>query len=131
MAALGLDQAVDVGRLAVGGHDDRLHADGVGVGELHALLALLGDGHASGGEVVGMGGQRGNDGAEVDVDDLQVVADLLADGLGDLDVDAGGLARFVVVELIGREVDVGGQGQGAVLGQRGKAGKQEHRDDDQ
>ena len=49
----------------------------------------------------------------------------------DLDVDAGGLARLVVIELIGREVDVGGQGQGAVLGQRGKAGKQEHRDDDQ
>ena len=87
-AALG-KEVVNAGDGGILGNDDHLNAGGVGVGEVDGLQALLVDGHARHAEGVLAGDDAGHDGVKVRVDHFQFIAKLVANGLGDLHVDAG------------------------------------------
>ena len=110
-------EIVNGGYGGVLGHDDRLDAGGVAVGEVDALLALLGDGEAAGADVSLAGLHGDNDGAELHVINLHLVAELVADGLHDVDVNADCL--LVLVILVGRECNVGRNDEGLFFRCRG------------
>ena len=91
-AALGADllacQIIGRSNVGIARHDDGLDTLGVGVGEVHDLQALIGDGDTGHDHVAlaVLGGQQG--GVKVYVVDLQLQAELLGDGTRNLNVDA-------------------------------------------
>ena len=93
--------------------NDLLHTVGIGVGEVQNQLALLVNGDAGHDDVAlaALGGSQGA--VEVHVENLELQAQLLGDGGGDLSVDAHHGAG-VVGHLIGREGSVGGHGEHAL-----------------
>ena len=130
-------QIIDRGDGAVVLDNDDLHAGGVGVGEVDLLLALVGHGHAGHAHVIFACLDAGDDRVKRDVRDLQLHAELVGDGLRDLNVDADD--RVAVVVLIRREGGFGRHGQlggfGSVgswlviFGSRGAGGKAQHQND--
>ena len=127
-AALGADglacQIVSRGNVGILGHDDGLDALGVGVGEVHDLQALVGDGDAGHDHVAlaVLGGQQG--GVKVHVIDLQLQTELLSDSTRNLNVDALEITG-VGGHLIRGEGGVGGHRQlaGVDGGHRGSVGR--------
>ena len=87
--------------------DDHLDAGGVAVGEVHNLLAVLGDGDARHGDVALSGLDGGQGRVKAHVVHHQLQAQLAGDGLGHFHVDALEAAG-VGGHLIGREGGVGG-----------------------
>ena len=106
------EEVVHAGDLAALLDNDHLHAGGVAVREVHLLQTLVGDGHAGKTQVILAGLDAGDDGVKGDVGDLELQAQLVGDGLGDLHVDAHNGVTIVV--LIGREGGLGGHGEDAV-----------------
>ena len=92
-------QGLEAGRILPGvGHHRHDAAGVVGLGEVHALRALLRHRDAGGGHVVGPGGKAGKNGGELRADDLQPVAVGLAEAGHDVDVVAHGLPVLDVAE---------------------------------
>ena len=90
------DLALEVGerldRVVVGAGDDDALADRVRLGEVVLGLALVVDRHLVGDHVEAVGLQRREDRIPRRLDEFDSDAELLADGLGDVDVVAGELA---------------------------------------
>ena len=96
------------------GNNNVLLGHGVGVGEVHGLLSLLGDGHGSQDHVGLTAFHIGRQSIEGGVDDLQLYTQPLGDFFGQLNVAAVRLAVFADV-LVGRPGSVSGHGDVAAL----------------
>ena len=96
-------QIIDGGDIAAFGHDNHLHALRIAGGEIHALLAFLGHGHARHYEVHLAAGQRRNQGIKRHIHDFQFIAQLFADQRGNFGVDADDGAAFIIIVLVGLE----------------------------
>ena len=90
------------------------------MGEVDLHLAVLGDRDARGGELGLAGDEGGENRVELDVLDGERLAELLGDGLADLDVDADDL--LALAELVGREGGLGDHADGAGGGGDGLGG---------
>ena len=93
------------------GDDDRLNRRGVGRGEIYILLALLGDGEAGHAEIHLAAHDRHDDGIELHIFDFQFIAQRIAYGLRNFNIDAYDFAGFIVIVLIGRKIDAGAHRQ--------------------
>ena len=99
------------------GGDDRQVAGEVPVGEVHGLLALLGDADGGDADVELAVGDRGQKAGEVLAGEDDVVdADALGDVVEELDVEAGEVPRLVG-ERVGLGVAEAGDPDGAGLDQ--------------
>ena len=109
-------EVIHAGNRGILGHDDHLDAGGVGIGEVHRLKAVLGDGHAGHAKGILARLHAGHDRVKVHIHNFQLVAELVANGLRDLYVDTGNFAGLVVIILIRREGSVGRHRQRGGLG---------------